>query len=529
MRVEQVPGVERVENGTIIPNRRTPKKSTEYKRNTMKLKFFPLLFGLLCAGNIFGQIPLDCSNSCSYFGESIDETTYGFTSDKAANEALENIVKHTGLPINFTLMAGNVPNAAAVIRCDQATNDCQRYIVYNQDFMLRVKQRTKTDWAAVSILAHEIGHHLSGHTLLSGGSRPQLELEADKFSGFVLYNMGATLEEAQIAINTFVGETQSATHPGRSARVAAITNGWIQASEINPGVEREADEKAEIASNNLEAARSGILWRHDGANKKYGLYVNGQSIASRCEKSYCGDHYIVYDPAERKTYLLEDFKDLKDNQLRAGKLLGAGPSIFWRHDGVNNKYGLYVNGQSITSRCEKSYCGDHYIVYDPQEQKTYLLEDFRNLKDNQVRAGKLLGTGPSVFWRHDGVNNKYGLYVNGQAVASRSEETYCNDDYIVYDPQERKTYLLENFRNLKDGRVRAGKLLGTGPSIFWRHDGLNNKFALYVNGESIASRCEKSFSEDDYILYDPVDKKRYVLENFRNLNDNQLRPGRAEQ
>lgn len=496
----------------------------------MKSRTLSLLFAtIFCAGNLFAQIPLDCSNSCSYFGEAIEETTYGFTSDQAANEALNNIVKHTGLPINFKLMAGNVPNAAAVIKCDQATKDCQRYIVYNQDFMLRVKQQTKTDWAAVSILAHEIGHHLSGHTLLSGGSRPQLELEADKFSGFVLYNMGASLDEAQIAINTFVGETQSTTHPGRSARIAAITNGWIQASEINPGVEREAEEKAEIASksNRKEAPRGGISWRHDGINKKYALYVNGQSIAARCEKSYCGDHYIVYDPVERKTYLLENFRNLKDNQFRAGRLLGTGSSIFWRHDGVNKKYALYVNGRSIAAGCEKSYCGDHYIVYDPSERKTYLLENFRNLKDNRVRSGQLLGTGSSVYWRHDGVNNKYGLYVNGQSIASRSEEAYSNDDYLIYDPQERKTYLLKNFRHLKDNQVRAGQLLGTGPSIYWRYDGVNNKFALYVNGESIASRCEKSFSGDDYVLYDPVEKKKYLLENFRNLGDNRLRPGRV--
>ncbi len=74
--------------------------------------------------------------------------------------------------------------------------------------------------------------------------------------------------------------------------------------------------------------------------------------------------------------------------------------------------------------------------------------------------------------------------------------------------------------------MRPGSLLGNGASIFWRHDGANNKYALYVNGNSIASRCEKSYSGDDYIVYDPVDKKRYILENFRNLKDNKLRAGR---
>jgi hypothetical protein len=492
----------------------------------MKSTFLFTVFSLLLVSSLLAQVPLDCRNSCSYFGETIDETTYGFTSDKEASEALQNIVKHTGLPINFKLMAGNVPNAAAVIRCDEKTSNCERYIIYNQNFMLRVKQTTKTDWAAISILAHEIGHHLSGHTLLSGGSRPQLELEADKFSGFVLYNMGASLEEAQVAINTFVGESQSTTHPGRSARIAAITNGWIQAKDISPGVEKEAVEKAERAVSKNTPSGSGIYWRHDGTNKKFALEVDGQSIASRCVRTYCDNHYLVYDPQERKTYLLENFKTLNDNEFRSGRLLGTGSSVFWRHDGANNEYGLYVEGESIASRCKTTYAGDHYIVYDPQQRKTYLLEGFKNRKDNQIRAGRLLGTGSSVFWRHDGVNNTYGLYVNGESISSRSTASYSDDHYLVYDPNTQKTYILENFRNFKDNEVRSGRLLATGNSIYWRYNGVKNTFALYVNGDSIAERCEKSFSGDDYILLDPETNRRYILENFRNLKDNKLRPGR---
>lgn len=179
------------------------------------------------------QILIECTDFCSYFGEKSPSEIYGFESDSEAQQALEKIIEQTGLPINFELMAGNVPNAAAVIQCDSITGDCKRHILYNQDFMIRLKQKTKTDWAAMSILAHEIGHHLSGHTILQGGSRPRLELEADKFSGFVLFHLGATLDEAQIAINTFVGNKGSTTHPGRSARIAAITNGWKQGSDLN--------------------------------------------------------------------------------------------------------------------------------------------------------------------------------------------------------------------------------------------------------------------------------------------------------
>ncbi|MBK8068385.1 MAG: hypothetical protein IPK27_12370 [Rhodanobacteraceae bacterium] len=85
------------------------------------------------------------------------------------------------------------------------------------------------DWAPISIMAHEIGHHLSGHTIMPGGSQPPTELEADKFSGFVLYKMGAMLADAQKAMNTLVPEQDGKTHPGRSKRVQAIQEGWTQA------------------------------------------------------------------------------------------------------------------------------------------------------------------------------------------------------------------------------------------------------------------------------------------------------------
>lgn len=67
----------------------------------------------------------------------------------------------------------------------------------------------------MSILAHEIGHHLLGHTISIGSSNPQDELEADKFSGFVLYKMGASLNDAVQAIQLLGSDTDSKTHPSK--------------------------------------------------------------------------------------------------------------------------------------------------------------------------------------------------------------------------------------------------------------------------------------------------------------------------
>lgn len=142
---------------------------------------------------------------------------------------VDTVMRYTGLPANFVVTAGPVPNAAAVILLDDARVP-HRVIAFNPDFIRQARQATGEDaWAPVSIMAHEIGHHLSGHTITAGGSRPEIELEADKFSGYVLQKMGAPLASATKAILTLGTATDQQTHPSKTRRAAAIVDGWQEA------------------------------------------------------------------------------------------------------------------------------------------------------------------------------------------------------------------------------------------------------------------------------------------------------------
>ena len=181
----------------------------------------------LASGQV--ELKVDVTKSCNYHGGLVpDRQIYGFASDREAAGAVKRILSYSGLDPNFEISAANVPNAAAVL---DATGQ-KRLILYSQDFMERIKGQTRTDWAAISILAHEIGHHLQGHTLRPGGSRPPSELEADKYSGFVVGMLGGTLNDAQVVMRTIASDEGSATHPPKDARLAAITNGWKQAQEL---------------------------------------------------------------------------------------------------------------------------------------------------------------------------------------------------------------------------------------------------------------------------------------------------------
>jgi hypothetical protein len=81
-------------------------------------------------------------------------------------------------------------------------------------------------------LAHEIGHHLAGHTIKPKGINPGDELAADKFSGFILFQMGASLDQAKAALQSIGKEIDTINHPPVNLRLQAVANGWMQAEYL---------------------------------------------------------------------------------------------------------------------------------------------------------------------------------------------------------------------------------------------------------------------------------------------------------
>lgn len=155
------------------------------------------------------------------------ETSASFVSDRDAKYAVSQILYYCGLEPNFIIVVDfNIPNAQAYIHRKK------RYIKYNPDFMKRVADSTFTDWAAWSVLAHEIGHHLLGHTVEKFHFSHENELAADHFSGFILHKMGANLEESIACITKEGSLHGSKSHPSMEKRKQAITEGWTQSEHI---------------------------------------------------------------------------------------------------------------------------------------------------------------------------------------------------------------------------------------------------------------------------------------------------------
>lgn len=237
-------------------------------------KLIILAIVLFYSNLLYSQEKIHLKYSCSYYGEKIPSDVYTFKSDNEASEAVKLITDASGLTSKFIILACNVPNASATIINNQ------RYILYNQSFMYNISNRINY-WASLSILAHEIGHHLEGHSLMPGGSRPKIELEADRFSGFILAKIGASLEEAQSAIMALVSENGSITHPGKSARLAAVANGWYS-NKSSAIIKKTADKPSFIGQ------KAGKMFMP--------FYVKRETITSPPYNSFkLGSFEVYYD------------------------------------------------------------------------------------------------------------------------------------------------------------------------------------------------------------------------------------------
>lgn len=167
-------------------------------------------------------------NSCSYEDIEPSSDAYLYDPSNQADRIVAEIVDALGLTKNFVVKASGVRNAVAT------QEGGRRYILYSTTFLEKFNGNERTRWAAYSVLAHEIGHHLNNNDFGETDMRRRkiYELEADRFSGSVLRMLGATLEQAQASIENLEREGESATHPSKIARREAVATGWKNRDEF---------------------------------------------------------------------------------------------------------------------------------------------------------------------------------------------------------------------------------------------------------------------------------------------------------
>jgi hypothetical protein len=165
----------------------------------------------------------------------------------------------------------------------------QRYIIYDNSFLENLDNYARTKWASLSVMAHEMGHHYRNHVVDLRGSTPAKEIEADYFSGYVMAKMGASLNEALAAMQQIASERASTTHPAKSNRLTAITQGWNYAKGIGNTAGNPNPTPAPQPQQNPPPASNDVSWIY--------LYLYGNNEMT----VYLSDDNKTYTPVPLKT------------------------------------------------------------------------------------------------------------------------------------------------------------------------------------------------------------------------------------
>ena len=137
----------------------------------------------------------------------------------------------------------------------------RRVIIYDPLFLQNIERGTDL-WGPMSVMAHEVAHHLLGHSVFGAGSNPRAELDADFYTGFILNRLGSDLQQAQAAIRLIASPGGSSSHPPLHERLEAIALGWKKARE---GVVVRAD----LGAGGTERTSS-ANWKTSSAPRKTG-------------------------------------------------------------------------------------------------------------------------------------------------------------------------------------------------------------------------------------------------------------------
>lgn len=142
---------------------------------------------------------------------------------KNVNSMVEDIVAISGLQQNFTIIpVPNYENALALVKNNK------RIIAYDPIWLDKMSLETGNQWSSITIMAHEVGHHLNGHTLINNSQSDQLnlELDADYFAGLIVQKLGGSVKDAQQFFNMYGTTTDTLTHPSAEKRIRKIKEGW---------------------------------------------------------------------------------------------------------------------------------------------------------------------------------------------------------------------------------------------------------------------------------------------------------------
>ena len=351
-----------------------------------------------------------------------------FINDVSADNALNRILDVIGASKRFVLK-----------RCDNINNAIAtaykgvRYILYDSDFMNSID--TGNNWSDIFILAHEVGHHINGHSLdlvlyatevvepESLSSSRQQELEADEFAGFILSKLGASLEETIAVINLLPEnqDDQFSTHPSRSKRLNAVKSGYSKA---------QGDEKIVITgSSELKVAEE---YYYSGKEKeRNGNKAGALILYNRAIQFNPNNEVYFYSRASIK-YEFKDFKSAIQDYTEAIKIRPRSEYYVLRalaRDQENQKTKSFTDkrGRVIYGTPDVLMDLTKAIEVDPNNSLAYRLRGYYKYR-NKNHDGAILDLSIAIE-----LNPKDLFALEYRGLAYRDNEGQDGTIYIDWD------------------------------------------------------------------------------------------------
>ena len=410
------------------------------KKLLILLLFIPLLS--------FGQK----SNDADALKLCVALQSNNFTTDAEAEDAVNKILSVIGASQKPVLQAcSNINNAIA------AVYKGQRYILYDRDFMNSLTAGSNKYWSNMFILAHEMGHHINGHSLdiilyasdiidpKSLEEKRKQELEADEFAGFVLAKLGASLSQTSKVLSNIprISNENSSTHPSKDKRITSVRIGFKK-GEVKKVTVANKTVKTNKNSTSKTTNKEGLIIEE--INNDIIKFTN-----SPYERYFKENYEGNNNPIEKAKYIKKNkyFSDdtfhpfLSNNTIIHSNVPDPFDYIVETEFNHNLKWvNYFVKDSWILKDCYRPYLYVGSDVYLNKEVNPKFYSDLR-LKLNNIDLSSLLfvlskDEGKDIFPKPI----KHNFDDHGTAVASISVSAVISLEYAIDEFEYGEMYIV---------------------------------------------------------------------------------------
>lgn len=431
-----------------------------------------------------------------------------FKSENDAEKYLNAILSVIGASKRFVVQeCGNINNAVAI------TYKGVRYILYDKKFMESLQNNS---WSSVFVLAHEVGHHVNGHTVdidasitndISLEEQRKQELEADEFAGYVLGRLGSSLSDAQSAVKLFspVIDEVFSTHPNTSKRLKAIEKGFKNSG----GKQIEIENVKSPYSNNIYYDVEYYIldnYFEDGVYKGYVSKVDNKPFGFGVVISESGYKYegewsngkkngygkeIYSDGTTFEGFFVNNYKNGSGvYEDRSGKAIGLfSKDVFISGTKIlKNSKGKVHEGEFYDDICIKclvkindSIVGEYGFLDDSKGQgyATYTFFDETMIKSN-FKNGTIIGNIPlhDWYWSYEGRVNKHKKLYGYNFAFTKFIPEFIRKQLNIIDPINKEAHTYGEEFLIQNVGKEIWNLKTMNSHIIKEEDGLNFNTAI---------------------------------------------------